>query len=157
MSMLKGFVAGIIFTLLCLGATLSNEGYRVTFRLFAHYLGGSGEPINLHLPKVLNQACVRANGKWGVGLTTSYGTTYGYAFGDWTCTEEGGYDLYDFSYEDDPSICQNLDRWTDPNTWNRRKPKHRILMDLAFETPANISRCMVGNGYGASFEVHITK
>jgi hypothetical protein len=154
--MLKGFVAGILFTLLAVGATLSNEGYRVTFHLFAHYLEGSGEPLTLHLPKVLNQSCIRADGKWHAGSTSSYNTHYGYAFGDWTCTEEGGYDLYDFSYEDDPSICRNFERWVSPRTWDVVRASPRLI-GLIYETPADIGRCIVGHGYGRPFEVHITK
>ena len=151
MSIKKAMSALVGLCLLAGGGFFSYEGHRLTVSLFIHYLQGNGEAVSLKLPSFLDKYCQEE------GLSDTYESEWGYAFGTLTCKGSGAYDTYDFSYEGNESMCRRItERWLNPRVWNVIEAPHR-MRSLIRETPANVGRCVVGLGYGEPFEVHVTK
>lgn len=145
MSIKKAMMTVVSLCLLVGGGFFSYEGHRLTVTLFFHYLAGSGEAVTLKLPGFLDEHCPEE------GVVSVYKTDYRNAFGSLTCQKDIAHDLYDFSYEDKSAMCWRLH----PDYYWGRSP--RSLKRKLRAMPANAGRCLVGLGYGKSFEIHITK
>jgi hypothetical protein len=150
--MFKKAALGLAFLCLLMGGSFfSHEGHRLTVSLFIHYLQGSGQTVSLKLPSFLDKYCQEA------GLSDTYESEWGYAFGTLTCNKSGAYDVYDFKYASDASACERVTyRFLTPRTYDVIRAPYRLTSLLA-DTPANLGRCIVGLGYGKPFEVYVTK